>query len=287
MRTLHTEAMQTLVRAALQEDIGVRGDVTTLALVEKNQMGSARLVTRERCRVSGVAVAEEVFRQLDPDIKIVEHIHDGEDAEADDVVLSLEGQARAILTGERTALNFMQRMCGIATLTATYVGRVQPHAVRVLDTRKTTPLLRHLEKYAVVCGGGTNHRTGLYDRVMIKDNHAAFWQSKGGGDLAAAVKRARACYPDMTLEVEIDRVDQLEPVLEAGPDWILLDNMTPDDVRMCVQQCRGRAKLEVSGGITLDTIAAYADCGVDAISVGALTHAARAVDLALDWETQP
>lgn len=280
---LLSTSLEDLIERALAEDVGT-GDVTTQSLVPANQCMDARIVAREDGVVAGTKVAAAVFRQLDPMITIKIIRADGEKIRAGDLLLHIKGKARAILTGERTALNFMQRMCGIATETARYVELAQPFGVRILDTRKTTPTLRELEKYAVQCGGGENHRLGLYDRVMIKDNHLALW--RGGEEsrtIPDAIRSARKRYPDLEVEVEIDRPEQLAEVLDDPPEWVLLDNMAPDDVRTCVAQCAGRVKVEVSGGITLDTIALYAAAGPDAISVGALTHSVRSLDLSLDW----
>jgi nicotinate-nucleotide pyrophosphorylase (carboxylating) len=199
-----------------------------------------------------------------------------------DEVITAEGPARAILTAERTALNFLQRMTGIATLASAFVARADPHGVIVLDTRKTTPTLRVLEKYAVLCGGGKNHRMGLYDRILIKDNHRCLWRNAGRGDLAEAVKEARKRNPDVEIEIEVESEAELEDVVEAAPDWILLDNMTPGELARCVELCRGRSRLEASGNITLDTMEAVARTGIDAVSLGCLTHSAPAADLSLE-----
>jgi nicotinate-nucleotide pyrophosphorylase (carboxylating) len=207
---------------------------------------------------------------------------DGKKASAGDVILDIHGPARVILTGERTALNFMQRMSGIATLTANFVERVAAYNCLILDTRKTTPVLRTFEKYAVLCGGGTNHRIGLYDKVMIKDNHRRLWQDGDSGDLAAAVRAARAAYPELEIEIEVESLEELTNALKAHPEWVLLDNMSPDEMRRCVEINAGRSKLEASGGITLDNIEAAAASGVDAVSLGCLTHSAPSVDLSLE-----
>lgn len=273
-----------LIVRAIAEDMG-SGDVTTQSLVPANASAEAHIVARTDGVVSGTKVAAAVFRHLDPKITIKIVSADGERVGPGAVLLHVKGAARAILSGERTALNFMQRMSGIATETSRYVEEVKPYGVRILDTRKTTPTLRALEKYAVQCGGGENHRLGLYDRVMIKDNHLAFWR-RLEGSTAEAVRAARKRYPDLEIEVEIDRPDQLDELLEDPPDWVLLDNMSPDDIRECVARCGGRTKIEVSGGVTLETVAAYAAAGPDAISVGALTHSVVAMDMSLEWMVQ-
>ncbi len=275
-------ALEELIERALAEDVGP-GDVTTLSLVSENQHAEARVVVREDGIVSGTRVAAAVFRRLDPMITIKIMRTDGESVRAGEVLMRIKGKARAILTVERTALNFLQRMCGIATETARYVALARPFGVRILDTRKTTPTLRDLEKYAVQCGGGNNHRFGLYDRVMIKDNHLAFWMGTEPRTIAEAVRAARKRYPDLEVEVEIERLEQLDELMSEPPEWVLLDNMSPDDVRACVVKSAGRIKVEVSGRITLDTVQLYAAAGPDAISVGALTHSVRSLDLSLEW----
>ncbi|MBI9021522.1 MAG: carboxylating nicotinate-nucleotide diphosphorylase, partial [Verrucomicrobia bacterium] len=207
---------------------------------------------------------------------------DGSVVKPGDIVLTISGSARAMLVAERTALNFIQRMTGIASMTRRYVDEVNNPDVLVLDTRKTTPTLRTFEKYAVLCGGGTNHRYGLFDRVLIKDNHLAHWV-KEGGTLAGAITESRKKYPDLLVEVEVDTIDQLKEVLVARPDWVLLDNMPPLKLRECVKLCAGLCKTEASGGVNLSTIREIAKTGVDAVSVGALTHSAPSADLALDF----
>lgn len=275
------DALNAIIDMALGEDIGT-ADVTTEALVPAQAMAQAVIVAREDGVVAGIRVVSEVFRRLDPAITIKVAVSDGARVRAGETVMTLKGRARAIMTGERTALNFLQRLSGIATQTAAYVARVRDYPVSLLDTRKTTPGLRALEKYAVECGGGQNHRMGLHDRVLIKDNHLAFWTSSAERTLAQAIRAARTRYPELQVQVEIDRPDQLADALSEEPDWILLDNMSPAAVQQCVAACAGACKIEVSGGITLETIADYAKAGPDAISVGALTHSVRAMDYSLD-----
>lgn len=271
------------IRESLAEDLGPKSlDATSVALMPASEQATAHLVAREKGILSGAPVAAEVFRQVDPGLQVVRTAGDGTEMEPDDIVMTISGSARSILTAERTALNFIQRMTGIATMTRQYVDEANNPEVLILDTRKTTPTLRRFEKYAVVCGGGTNHRYGLFDRVMIKDNHLAHWTREGGG-LAGAAEKARAEFPDLEIEVEVDTIDQLKEVLAAKPDWVLLDNMTPLQLRECVKLCSGICKTEASGGITLETIREIAKTGVDAISVGALTHSAPSADLALDF----
>lgn len=269
-----------LIAHELDVDCG-EGDATTLALVDPRQKVQAVIQTREDCCVSGTGVAFAVFSKLG-NVKQLCCCDDGTRAQSGETLLKVAGPAQAILTAERTALNFMQRMCGIATLTAKFIDAISPLTTQILDTRKTTPGLRVLEKYAVECGGGTNHRFGLFDKIMIKDNHRAFWH--GGDGLGAAVLAARAAYPALPIEVEVESIDELEDALSGRPDEVLLDNMSLGDMRACVGLCRGRCKTEASGGITLENVRAVAETGVDAISLGALTHSARSIDLTLEME---
>lgn len=272
------------IALALREDLGDLGvDVTTEALVSAEAWAEAHLVAREACVVAGIGVAEEVFLQVNPDLEIEACVADGDKVEAMTKVLIINGSAKSILTAERTALNFMQRMCGVATITAEYVKAAGNPEVDLLCTRKTTPLLRPFEKYSVRCGGGVNHRYGLFDAVLIKDNHLASWERTHGIGVGEAVAAARVKYPDLKIEVEVDTVDQLKESLETRPDWVLLDNMPPPVLRECVALCKGICKTEASGGINLDTICDIARTGVDALSVGALTHSAPSIDLALDF----
>lgn len=276
--------VKTRIREALSEDLGPDSvDVTTDALVPENRSATARLVVRQEGVLSGATVAAEVFRAVDPALKIREKKRDGDSAGFGETVVEISGNARSILVAERTALNFIQRMSGIATLTRTYVDEAANPDVAILDTRKTTPTLRAFEKYAVLCGGGTNHRMGLYDMAMLKDNHLAYWSENQASGIAGAVEAVRKKFPDRLIEVEVDRIDQLPEVLSAGPDWVLLDNMAPLKLREGVKLCEGICKTEASGGVTLDTIREIAKTGVDAISIGALTHSAPSADLALDW----
>ena len=274
--------LEALIRAALAEDIG-SGDATTLALVPPTEQAEAVLLTRRACTVAGADVAAAVFRAVSGDVQVAVLIPDGTVARAGQTLVTMRGPAGSLLTAERTALNFMQRLCGVATLTREFVRRAAPFGAAILDTRKTTPTLRLLEKYAVRCGGGQNHRIGLYDRILIKDNHRALWRrANPEGSLAGAVAAARARYPALPVEIEVEREDELRQVLPARPDWVLLDNMSPDRLRRCVMLCDRQCKLEASGGITLANVEAVAATGVDAISIGALTHSAPAVDLSLE-----
>jgi nicotinate-nucleotide pyrophosphorylase (carboxylating) len=270
-----------VVAAALDED-APWGDLTGEALIPAAARARAELVAREDGVFSGGEVFEAAFRLTDPAIRVELRRVDGAAFAAGDTLAVVEGPARAVLTAERIGLNFTQRMSGIATLTARYVSEIDGTQARIVDTRKTTPGLRAFERHAVVCGGGHNHRFSLSDAVMAKDNHLAVLES-GGADLTVALREALGRLPHTThVEVEVDRLDQIEPVLAAGIDTIMLDNFSLDDLRAGVAQVAGRAAVEASGGVSLDTVRAIAETGVDVISVGALTHSARALDLGLD-----
>jgi nicotinate-nucleotide pyrophosphorylase (carboxylating) len=270
-----------LLRMALEEDLGVVGDVTSKALMPGAKT-LVHMVTREDCVPAGLPLAAMVFQAVDPSVHVEMLAEDGQPLEAGADLMRISGSAQSVLSAERTALNFVQRLSGIATITRRYVDRVADLGTQILDTRKTTPGWRVLEKYAVHCGGGVNHRAGLFDQILIKDNHLAHWRRSTGKSIADAVRSARAAAPGLLVEVEADTLSQVQRLLEAEPDWILLDNMTCSELSACVELCRGRCKTEASGGITLDTLRAVAETGVDAISVGALTHSVRAVDIALD-----
>jgi nicotinate-nucleotide pyrophosphorylase (carboxylating) len=271
------------VRAALDEDIGT-GDVTTLATVPESTHAVALMRAREMLVPAGLDLAEAAFRALSADVQVTRLVQDASRAASGMALLRVEGPARALLSAERVALNFVQRLSGIATLTAQFVDAIKGTGARILDTRKTTPGWRRLEKYAVSCGGGANHRMGLYDMVLIKDNHLAALRDAAPNPIAAAIERARAQYPGLKVEVEADTLDQVEQALEARPDFLLLDNMNPVQLRLAVQKCKGRTLTEASGGVTLGTVRTIAETGVDFISIGALTHSARAVDIGLDFE---
>ncbi len=269
-----------MVTLALAEDRS-DADVTTNSIVEADARSRADLVARRNGVICGNALAIEAFRQCDPAISVKEDIADGRSVERGSVVLALSGSSRGLLRAERVALNFMQRLSGIATLTAQYVAAVRGTRARILDTRKMTPGWRALEKYAVRCGGGENHRNDLCEAVLIKDNHLA----AVGGDVALAVTRARGAAPPGTvIEVECDHIEQVAPALAAGADIILLDNMGLHDMREAVKMVDGRAVIEASGGVNLQTVRGIAETGVDWISVGSLTHSPPALDLALDFD---
>jgi nicotinate-nucleotide pyrophosphorylase (carboxylating) len=274
-------AIENVVFAALEED-APWGDVTSELFVPSTAVATAELNAREPGIFSGGAVVVATFAAVDPDISVDVRIADGERFEAGDVIAIVTGPARGVLRGERVALNLVQRMSGIATLTAQFVELTEGTKARIVDTRKTTPGLRALERHAVVCGGGHNHRFSLSDAVLAKDNHLAVLTA-GGGSLTDVIRAARAQLSHTThLEVEVDRLDQIEPVLAGGVDTIMLDNFTVDELREGVAVVAGRALVEASGGVSLETVAAIAATGVDIISVGALTHSVRALDLGLD-----
>lgn len=273
------------IAAALKEDIG-DGDVTTDFFVPEMMRATGRIIVREKAVVAGTAAAAEVFRQIDPAMDVQINRCDGDDVGLDDVIIEVRGLARSILKAERVALNFLQRLCGIATLTREFVNAVGNHPAKILDTRKTTPGLRALEKAAVVAGGGVNHRFGLYDMVLVKDNHLAAL-----GDLsnfAERIRRLRQEQPNIRIEVEADDLEQARTFIEVdGIDVVLLDNMTPAQIREAVALRRNNIKFEASGGITLKNVKRVAATGVDYISIGALTNSARAIDIALEMTHVP
>jgi nicotinate-nucleotide pyrophosphorylase (carboxylating) len=270
-----------VVGAALEED-APWGDITSTTLLPADSTATADLVARESGVFRGGAVFAAAFALTDPSLPVDVHVGDGDRFAPDDVLASVSGSARGILGAERIALNFTQRMSGIATMTADYVQAVDGTSVRIADTRKTTPGLRAFERHAVLCGGGHNHRFSLSDAVMAKDNHLAVLQ-RSGVDLATALRDALSRLPHTThVIVEVDRPDQIPAVLDGGAHTVLLDNFSLDDLRAGVALIGDRARTEASGGVTIDTVAAIAATGVDVISVGALTHSARALDLGLD-----
>jgi nicotinate-nucleotide pyrophosphorylase (carboxylating) len=278
---LNPALLANAVRTALAEDMG-GGDATTLAVVPADLEIGAVLQAREECVCAGLPVAAAVFAELDARVLVEPLVSEGTRCPAGTVLARLSGPARAILTGERTALNFLQRLSGIATQTRRYAEAVGHHPARILDTRKTTPGLRFLEKYAVKTGGGENHRFGLYDRVMIKDNHRQLASLDGPGGIRRAVQACRAACPGLDIEVEADTLADVQEALAAGADIILLDNMTTEELAEAVRLVGRRAFTEASGGITLERIPEIAATGVDFISVGALTHSVRAIDIGLD-----
>jgi nicotinate-nucleotide pyrophosphorylase (carboxylating) len=265
------------VRETLAEDLGEAGDITSAAVIPADARFTGVMDTRDAITVAGLPIAEAFFRALDPDVRIERMVEDGATVPAGTDLLRLEGRARALLTAERSALNTVQHLSGIATMTRGYVDRIRGTGATLLDTRKTIPGLRVLEKYATRTGGATNHRMGLWDAAMIKDNHVAV-----AGSVAEAVRRARAAGIERII-VEVDTVDQIEPALAAGATHLLLDNMPPPILRGAVTLVGGRVPTEASGGVTLDTIRAIAETGVTYISVGRLTQSAPAADIGLDF----
>ncbi|CAN5754620.1 carboxylating nicotinate-nucleotide diphosphorylase [soil metagenome] len=269
-----------LIRAAIAEDIG-EGDLTSRYFVSGDAVATARIFAKESGIVAGTEIAAKVFTEVDATLSVHVERHDGIPFEAGDTILHVAGLTRSILTAERVALNFLQRLCAIASQTQLYVSTVQPHPVKILDTRKTTPGWRWLEKQAVKAGGGTNHRMGLYDMVMVKDNHLLADDRQE--DLQSAIDTVKRKHPGIKVELEADTLEQVARFLSLrGVDIILLDNMPPAELLKAVALVKGRVMLEASGGITLDTIKAVAATGVDAISVGALTHSVKAMDLSLE-----
>ncbi|MDP8237085.1 MAG: carboxylating nicotinate-nucleotide diphosphorylase [Candidatus Erginobacter occultus] len=278
------EIYRGLIQQVLAEDIGA-GDITTEALVPEGERGKAEICARQKLVTVGLPLARLVFRELDPALEVEIAAGEGETVEAGTVLLRLEGKLRPILTGERTALNILQHLCGVATKTARFVERVRPAKTRILDTRKTLPGLRRLEKYAVLMGGGENHRFGLYDAILIKDNHLAVVAGAGEGKIARAIRLARAARPGLPVEIEVETVEEMEEALAAGAEAILLDNFPPAELEEAVRRGRGKTRLEASGGIDLGTISDVAATGVESVSLGCLTHSAPAADIALELVT--
>jgi nicotinate-nucleotide pyrophosphorylase (carboxylating) len=277
---LPQEAYRQLVAQALAEDLGVEGDITTRGTVGSEQRAHAILLAKSPCVVAGLDVAWEAFRQLDPEVDVTVHYGDGSFCDAGTTVAEVHGRAAALLTAERTALNFLQRLSGIATMSRRFVEAAAGR-ITVLDTRKTTPLMRTLEKYAVRAGGATNHRFGLNDGILIKDNHVRL-----AGGVLAAVSEMRKATSGLPIEVEAQDLDQVNAALEAGAEIILLDNLSTPEIIDAVARCRGRAKTEISGGVTLSRMPELASTGADFVSVGGLTHSAPAADLSLEIEPE-
>lgn len=278
----HDPRLAAVIKLALDEDVGT-GDVTTDALVDPGVVATGEILSRESCRVAGGPVAAAVMKAVCPVMDVELALPDGSDAEPGGMIARFRGPARAILVAERTALNFMQRMCGVATMTRRFAREVADLGTTILDTRKTTPGLRFLEKYSVLCGGGTNHRFGLFDRVLMKDNHRRLWSGNRPGRLDLAVAEARRRNPGVVVEVEVETLEELGSALRAKPEWVMLDNMGVPMMREAVAIARGVSRTEASGGITLANVREVAETGVDAISLGCLTHSAPSVDLSLEW----
>lgn len=267
------------IKSALQEDLDKAGDITSQWTIPEQMHGSGQVLSRASGVVCGVTVFEKVFAYLDKTVETEIAVKDGERVKPDQVVATVSGSLRSILAGERTALNYLTHLSGIATLTRRFVDLVTPFNVAILDTRKTTPLLRSLEKHAVLCGGGKNHRMGLYDMVLIKDNHVA---AVGGVRQAIRAAKASRGSKDIRIEIEVSTIQEAQMAAEEGVDIIMLDNMTPAIVRDAVEVIAGMAEIEVSGGITLENVQDYAATGVDCISIGALTHSAHTLDMSLE-----
>lgn len=266
------------VRAALEEDLSRAGDITTQATIPESARARAVIVARETGVIAGSDIAIAAFRMMEPSVRFDTHVKDGTHLDAEHVALAVEGPARAILSAERVALNFMGRLSGIASITAQYVKAVSQTNARIVCTRKTTPNLRAFEKYAVRCGGGFNHRFGLDDAILIKDNHIAV-----SGGVVNALRAAKAFAGHLVkIEIEVDTLDQLDDVINEGADVVLLDNMKPEQLKEAVRRVDGKMLTEASGGVNLSTVSAIAESGVDMISVGALTHSAKVLDLGLD-----
>jgi nicotinate-nucleotide pyrophosphorylase (carboxylating) len=275
---------ETLIELALAEDLGESGDVTSRSVIPPELVAEARIVARETVVCAGLEVAERIFRKLDPDCVWKRFAEDGDEVHPKTIIATVSGRAVALLTAERTALNFLQRLCGVATISRAYARAVEGTATRILDTRKTTPGWRNLEKYAVAVGGASNHRIGLYDRVLIKDNHRVLAGLDGSGGILRSVQKARAAWPGLEIEAEADTLDEAREAVEAGADYVLLDNMTDSEMADALLLRRGDVRFEASGGITLERVRKIAELGVDFISVGAITHSVRSVDLSMEIE---
>lgn len=271
-----------LIKLALEEDLNGHGDTTSIAVIPETTMAAAFLNCKEDCICAGLAVAERVFRAVDRSLIWEALVTDGDFCHAGTALAKITGRARSLLTAERTALNFLQRLCGIATTACRYAAALKGTNTVVLDTRKTTPGWRNLEKYAVAAGGASNHRIGLYDRIMIKDNHRELAGLEGEKGITRSVMRAKDKYPGLEVEVEADNLEEVREAAESGAEYILLDNMTDAQMAEAVKINAGRAKLEASGGITLERIPRIGKIGVDFVSVGALTHSVKAVDISME-----
>lgn len=271
------ELIDDLLELAFAEDVG-DGDHTTLSTIPADEMGKQRLIVKEEGIIAGIEIVKKVFDKFDPELKMTTYIADGAHVKPGDIAFVVEGRVRSLLQTERVMLNIMQRMSGIATVTAKYQAKLEGLKTKVLDTRKTTPGLRMLEKEAVRIGGGCNHRIGLFDMILIKDNHVDF----AGGikeAIESAKKYCKETGRDLKIEIEVRNTDEIKQALEVGVDRIMLDNFTPERTREAVELINGRVEIESSGGITIDTLRAYGECGVDFISVGALTHSVKGLDM--------
>ena len=271
-----------LIAMALEEDLGDRGDTTTDAVIPAKTTAIAVMLAKEDCVAAGLEIAARVFTAIDGRCGWKPRVADGDFCPKGTILAEVHGPARALLTGERTALNFLQRLCGVATVAHRYAAAVAGTGTEILDTRKTTPGWRNLEKYAVAAGGASNHRIGLFDRIMIKDNHRELAGLEGEKGITRSVKRAREMFPDLEIEVEADTLDEVREAVEAGAEYVLLDNMTNAQMAEAVKINAGRSRLEASGGITLERLPSIAALGVDYISSGALTHSVKSVDISMD-----
>ncbi|NQT82370.1 carboxylating nicotinate-nucleotide diphosphorylase [bacterium] len=281
MNKLNPDILARIVAAAIEEDIGA-GDITTNSVIEKNRQAKAEIVVEEDCVVAGMPVARLLYEAIDEELDFQKEVEDGKEVQKGTVIARLYGSARTILTGERIALNFLQMLSGIATLTSQFAARTRQFGTKILDTRKTTPGLRYLEKYAVRVGGGSNHRMGLYDMFLIKDNHLRAIGGEKEQSVATCIERAREFNPNVQVEIEVENLQEFEQALKAQPDMILLDNMPVAEINEAVKMAGGEVVLEASGGVTLDTIEEIARTGVDCISIGALTTAARATNMKME-----
>ncbi len=270
-----------LIQLALEEDLGDLGDTTTNSVIPADLKTTAVLIAKEDLICAGLPVAERLFHTLDPDVVFTAKVKEGEACPRGTIMAEISGPARVLLTGERTALNFLQRLCGVATASHKY-QELAGNRAKILDTRKTTPGWRNLEKYAVAVGGAFNHRIGLYDRIMIKDNHRELAGMEGKGGILRSVRRAREMYPQLEIEVEVDSLDELDEALLSGAEYILLDNMDNEKVVKAVGIARNKARLEASGNVTLARIPSLSETGVDFISSGALTHSVKSSDISMD-----
>ena len=276
------DRVDVLIKLALEEDLNGRGDTTSIAVIPETTMAAAFLNCKEDCVCAGLAVAERVFRAVDRSLVWESLVEDGDFCPEGTALAKITGRARSLLTAERTALNFLQRLCGVATTSRRYAAALKGTNTVVLDTRKTTPGWRNLEKYAVAAGGSSNHRIGLYDRIMIKDNHRELAGLEGEKGITRSVLRSREKYPELEVEVEADNLDEVREAAESGAEYILLDNMTDEQMAEAVKINAGRAKLEASGGITLERLGRIGKIGVDFVSVGALTHSVKAADISME-----
>jgi nicotinate-nucleotide pyrophosphorylase (carboxylating) len=281
MSQLAPDILARIVAEAIEEDVGA-GDVTTNSVVDKNREARAEIVVEEDCVIAGVSVARAVYEAIDEELDFQKEVEDGRKANEGTVIVRVHGSARSILIGERTALNFLQRLSGIATLTSQFVEKTKRFGTKVMDTRKTTPGLRYLEKYAARVGGASNHRMGLYDMFLIKDNHLRAIASDKVRAIPIAIQRARKFNPNLLVEVEVENLEEFKQALKAQPDMILLDNMSAEEIAQAVKMAKGEVVLEASGGVSMENVEEIAGTGVDCISIGALTTAARGIRMKME-----